>query len=43
VIEYKIKSNKLVALLYIQDKWAEKEIRATTAFTIKTNIENILV
>jgi hypothetical protein len=29
--------NKLVAFLYSKDKWAEKEIRETTPFTIVTN------
>jgi hypothetical protein len=34
---YKINSNKLVAVLYSNDKKAEKEIRETTLFTIVTN------
>jgi hypothetical protein len=34
---YKINSNKSVAFLYSQDKWAEKEIRGKTLFTIVTN------
>jgi hypothetical protein len=33
----KINSNKSVAFLYSKDKWAEKEIRETTPFTIVTN------
>jgi hypothetical protein len=37
VAEYKINSNKSVAFLYTKDKWAEKEIRETTTFTIVTN------
>jgi hypothetical protein len=34
---YKINLNKSVAFLYINDKWAEKENRETTPFTIVTN------
>ena len=34
---YKINSNKSVAFLYSEDKWAEKEIRETTPFKIVTN------
>jgi hypothetical protein len=37
VAEYKIKSNKSVAFLYSKDKWAEKEIREMTFFTIIMN------
>jgi hypothetical protein len=37
VAEYKINSNKSVAVLYTKDKQAEKEIRETTPFTIVTN------
>ena len=37
VAEYKINSNKSVAFLYTNDKWAEKENRETTPFTIVTN------
>jgi hypothetical protein len=37
VAGYKINSNKSIAFLYSQDKWADKEIRVTTAFTIVTN------
>jgi hypothetical protein len=37
VAGYKINSNKSVAFLYSKDKWAEKEIRETTPFTILTN------
>jgi hypothetical protein len=36
VVGYKIKSNKSIAFLYSRDKWAEKEIRETTPFTIVT-------
>jgi len=32
VAGYKIDSNKSVALLYTNDKWAEKEIGETTPF-----------
>jgi len=38
VTGYKINSNKSVALLYLKDKQAEKEIRERTPFTIVTNI-----
>ena len=34
--------NKLVAFLYSKDKWAEKEIRETTPFTIVTNNKKYL-
>ena len=34
---YKINSKKLVALLYTDNKWAEKEIRKISPFTIATN------
>ena len=37
VAGYKINSKKSVALLYTDDKWAEKEIRETSPFTIATN------
>ena len=37
VARYKINSNKSVASLYTYDKWAEKDIRETTLFTIATN------
>jgi predicted transcriptional regulator YheO len=37
VAGYKIESNKSVAILYTKDKQSEKEIRATTPFTIVTN------
>ena len=37
VAGYNINSNKSVAFLYSKDKWAEKEIRETTPFTIVTN------
>jgi hypothetical protein len=37
VAGYKINSNKSMAFLYRKDKWAEKEIRETTPFTIVTN------
>jgi hypothetical protein len=37
VVGYKINSKKSVAFLYTNDKWAEKEIRKTTPFTIVTN------
>ena len=37
VAGYKINSKKSVALLYTNDKWAEKEIRETNPFTIATN------
>jgi hypothetical protein len=37
VAEYKINSNKSLALLYTKDKQAEKEIRETTPFTIVTS------
>jgi hypothetical protein len=34
---YEINSNKSVNFFYSVDKWAEKEIRETTPFTIVTN------
>ena len=34
---YKINSIKLVVVLYTNDKWAEKEIREISNFTIATN------
>jgi hypothetical protein len=34
---YKVNSNKSVAFLYSKDKWAEKEIREMTPFTILTS------
>jgi len=37
VAGYKINSNKSVTYFYTNDKWAEKEIRKTTPFTIVTN------
>jgi hypothetical protein len=37
VAGYKIYSNKSVAFLYLKNKWAEKEIREMTPFTIVTN------
>ena len=37
VAGYKINSKKSVVLLYTGDKWAEKEIRESTPFTIATN------
>ena len=37
VAGYKINSRKSVAHLYTDDKWAEKEIRETSSFTIATN------
>jgi hypothetical protein len=37
VAGYKIISNKSVAFLYTNDKWAEKKIRETTPFTVVTN------
>ena len=37
VPRYKIDSNKSMAFLYPKDKWAEKELRETTPFTIVTN------
>ena len=37
VAGYKINSKKLVALLYTDDKWVEKEIREISPFTIATN------
>jgi hypothetical protein len=40
VAGYTINSKKSVAFLYTNDKWAEKEIRGTTPFTIaKINIK----
>ena len=37
VVRHKINSNKSVALLYINDKLAEKENREILPFTIPTN------
>jgi hypothetical protein len=37
VAEYKINSNKSVAILYTKDKQAEKESRKTTSFSLVTN------
>jgi hypothetical protein len=37
VAGYKINSKKSVAFLYSKNKWAEKEIREPTSFTIVTN------
>ena len=37
VAGYKINSKKSVALLYIKDREAEREIRETSPFTIGTN------
>jgi hypothetical protein len=37
VAGYKINSNKSVALLYTNDKWAKKEVRETLPFTIAMN------
>jgi hypothetical protein len=37
VAKYKINLSKSVAFLYSKDKWAEKEIREITPFTIVTN------
>ena len=37
VAGYKINSNKSMAFHYTKNKWAEKEIRETTPFTIVTN------
>jgi hypothetical protein len=37
VARYKISSNKSVDLIYQKNKWAEKEIREMTTFTIVTN------
>jgi hypothetical protein len=38
VAGYKVNSNKLVASLYTNGKWADKEIRETTSFLIATKI-----
>jgi hypothetical protein len=43
VARYKINSNKSVAILYTNDKQAEKEIRETISFTIATNNIKYLV
>jgi hypothetical protein len=43
VAGYKINSKKSVAFLDINDKWAEKEIRQITSFTIATNSIKYLV
>jgi hypothetical protein len=37
VVGYKINSNKSVVVFLSKDKWAEKDIRKTTPFTIVTN------
>jgi hypothetical protein len=37
VAGYKINSNKLKGFLYTNDKWAKKEIKETSCFTIVTN------
>ena len=37
VIGYKINSKTLVALLYTNDKWTDKEIRETLPFIVVTN------
>jgi hypothetical protein len=37
VAGYKFNSNKSVTFSYTNDKWAEKESRETTPFTIATN------
>jgi hypothetical protein len=37
VAGYRINSNKSMAFLYTKVKWAEKEIREITSFTIITN------
>jgi hypothetical protein len=37
VAGYKINSKKSVDLIYANNKWAEKEIRKLTPFTIVTN------
>jgi predicted transcriptional regulator YheO len=42
VARYKINSKKSVAFLYTKNKWAEKEIRETTPFTIVTNNKKYL-
>ena len=39
---YKITSQKLVAFLYTNNKWAEKEVRETIPFKIATNNINYL-
>ena len=39
---YKINSKKLVALLYTDDKWSEKEIKQTSPFIIVTNSRKYL-
>jgi hypothetical protein len=41
VAGYNINSNKSMTFLYRKDKWAEKEIRDTTPFTIITNNKKI--
>ena len=43
VTGYKIPSKQLIALLYTNGKWTEKEIRETTPFKIAANNKNILV
>jgi hypothetical protein len=37
VAGYEINGNKSVTFLYINDRWAEKEIRETKPFTIATH------
>jgi hypothetical protein len=37
VARYKVNSNKLVAFLYLKDKWIEKGIRKIIPLTIVTN------
>jgi hypothetical protein len=37
VAGYKINSKKSVVLLYINNKWAEKEIKEITPFTVAMN------
>ena len=41
--EYKINIQKLVAFLYINDEWTEKEIRETTPFTIASKRKYLVV
>jgi hypothetical protein len=43
VAGYKLNSNKSVAFLYTNGKFAKKEIRDTTAFTIVTKIIKYIV
>jgi hypothetical protein len=42
VARYKINSNKSVAFLYVNNKWAEREISETRPFTIVKNNINYL-